>query len=252
MPNLPSNDELDALVEELFSSIGTERSGADFFFDTENLSGSTRFYYTDFLDWLGIDAGMLDAERICIHSGREQPANLDKRRAGDSGGEGYSLYLDNGLYRTLDAVYAALAHQFTHLKLIIDGEQTLTEAAKCEPVDLDEVKSKAKDDDDDDDRDDEDDAPDDKAEAAAALEVRTEVASFVLGFGKLVLNGACEWDDLDVDDDDGFEHISTLPVTSLAYLYKKVAKHADVASKDLETGLTDEAKEVLGSVKSKK
>lgn len=261
MPNLPSNDDLDALVDELFTRLGTERSGEDFFFDPESITGSTRTYYVDFLNWLGIDDSVLPAERICIHDGRDRPANLDRRRGGD--GEGYTLFIDNSLYRTLEAVYAALAHQFAHLKLIIDEDHSLAEAENCRPYELEKPKSKKSDDDDDDDDDVETDEDSDdaeaklakakaaKAEAAAELEVRAEVAAFVLGFGKLVLNGACEWDELDIDDDEGFEHITTLPVKSLVHLYKKVAKHADVGSEDLEAGLTDEAKEALGSVKSK-
>ncbi|ADD41505.1 hypothetical protein [Stackebrandtia nassauensis] len=247
MPNLPSNDELDALVEELFSTLGNERTGDDFHFDPESLSESTRFYYVDFLKWLGIDDSVLEAERICIHAGREQPANLDRRRINESGVDGYSLFIDNSLYRSLDAVYAALAHQFTHLRLIIDEDQTLAEAQKCRPIELD-TKGKKDDDDDDDD----DDEKDTKPAVNADLEIRTEVASFVLGFGKLVLNGAAEWDELDIDDDEGFEDITTLPLSSLAYLYKKVANHADVGTKAMEAGLTDEAKEALGKVKSKK
>lgn len=251
MPNLPSKDDLDTLVEELFSSLGTKRTGDDFHFDPDNITGATRGYYTDFLDWLGIDAGVLDAERICIHDDRDRPANLERRRVGDSG-EGYTLYLDNGLYRSLDAVYAALAHQVTHLKLIIAEEQSLAEATTCEPVELTSAKkSAAEKKDDDTDDDDADDVAVDKEQALADLEIRTEVAAFVLGFGKLLLNGAAEWDELEVDAADGFERITTLPVESLAHLHKATARHADVGSKAIEAGLTDAAKTALGKIKKK-
>ncbi|MGH8876027.1 MAG: hypothetical protein ACRD0P_01575, partial [Stackebrandtia sp.] len=203
------------------------------------------------LKFAGVGASVLPPDRICIHAGRKVPGNIERQRGG---GDGYSLFLDNGLYRSLDAVKLELAHQFTHMRLVIDEAQTLAEAQKCEPLRLDDEpeepkakngKRKAKNDTDYDETAGTESSVDEKH---AELEIRTEVASFVLGFGKLILNGAADWDDLE-EHPDAFERITTLPLESLVHLYKKVADHADVGSKALESGLTDEAKEALGTAK---
>ena len=211
----PTEAELDALVDELFPLVREHWTGTGLF-DPEGLEGSVRDYYVDYLDWLGIREATLPADRICIHADQPGPARLENR-AQQGGGSALSVYLDTSVFRSQDIVKLALAHQFSHFFLAIHGHQSSADARY-------------------------DHAPGERSESEA--ETRTEVAAFLLGFGKLMLNGACAYAEL-LDADDSVVPLGHLPVSALTHLYRSVNNRLEVTGDAADTGLTDAAIEAL-------
>ncbi|MBZ6288016.1 hypothetical protein [Streptomyces olivaceus] len=224
-------NELDAVIGELFPVIREERPrrGDGFLLDPAALVGSTRHYCAEYLRWLGLDEEVLPPERVLIHAGLPEPGRLERRTPqgqeglkGQQGQQGrFSLYIDNGLYHSLAAVKAVLAHEFTHLYLVRRGHQTLRDAgtAATGPA---PVVSRLSD----------------------AEEIRTEVASVLLGFGRLVLNGVCDYArpyaGTGITGQLGY-----LPVPGFVHVYRRVNELAGVSPAAAAHGLTDFAQQAL-------
>jgi hypothetical protein len=216
---------LGATIEELLPKLRTARVGSEFLFDPEVLDGypTVRDYYVEYLRWLDIPPEALPTSRFHIHGDRPHPADIEFRT--DERGAGSfldaSLFLSMRLFRSFDAVKMALAHEMTHLCLVRRGLQTLPQSSAGFR------RTTA--------------LPEDE-------EVRTDVASILLGFGKLVLNGAAEWA---ADPRPGrIEQLGYLPVSSFAYLYRRVNELMDVPSSIARDGLTAAASSALDDANS--
>ncbi|MFF7802560.1 hypothetical protein [Streptomyces olivaceus] len=221
-------NELDAVIGELFPVIHEERPrrGDDFLLDPAALVGSTRHYCAEYLRWLGLDEEVLPPERVLIHAGLPEPGRLEHRTP--QGQEGlkrqqgrFSLYIDNGLYHSLAAVKAVLAHEFTHLYLVRRGHQTLRDAGTA-ATGAAPVVSRLSD----------------------AEEIRTEVASVLLGFGRLVLNGVCDYA-RPYAGTGIVAQLGYLPVPGFVHVYRKVNELAGVSPAAAAHGLTDSARQAL-------
>jgi hypothetical protein len=155
---------LDRVVDDVLPlCLHGGRTTDNFHFDPRVLTGATRYDVPHLLEWLGIPDDVLPYESIYIHAGlehgkRDLPAKLE-RRTPLGGNPEYYLYINNDLYISRPAVRAAIAHELTHLYLILGGHQGMH-------------------------------GQDDTVFGATdPEEVRTEVAAIALGFGKLVLAG---------------------------------------------------------------
>jgi hypothetical protein len=221
VPEYTPND-LDALIGELFPVICgvRQRRGDGFLFDPAILAGSTRHYYVEYLRWLGLDEEILPPERILIHAWLPEPGRLERRTP--QGQEGrFSLYLDNRLYRSLDAVKMVLAHELTHLYLVHHGHQKLLETPTATTA---------------------------LAPAVSRLsdpeEIRTEVASILLGFGRLVLNGVCDYTRLHAEDR-LTGRLGYLPIEGFLHVYRRVNELVGVGPQSAARGLNDPARQAL-------
>ncbi|GHI91947.1 hypothetical protein [Streptomyces olivaceus] len=221
-------NELDAVIGELFPVIHEERPrrGDGFLLDPATLVGSTRHYCAEYLRWLGLDEEVLPPERVLIHAGLPEPGRLERRTP--QGQEGlkeqqgrFSLYIDNGLYHSLAAVKAVLAHEFTHLYLVRRGHQTLRDAGTA-ATGAAPVVSRLSD----------------------AEEIRTEVASVLLGFGRLVLNGVCDYA-RPYAGTGIVAQLGYLPVPGFVHVYRKVNELGGVSPAAAAHGLTDFARRAL-------
>ncbi|QOV40788.1 hypothetical protein IM697_21775 [Streptomyces ferrugineus] len=222
-PEYAPND-LDALVGELFPVICGERPrrGDDFLFDPATLVGSTRHYYVKYLRWLGLDEEVLPPERILIHAGLPEPGRLERRAPQGQDGR-FSLYLDNDLYRSLDAVKMVLAHELTHLYLVHHGHQKLRDAETTTTA-LAPTVSRLSD----------------------PEEVRTEVASILLGFGRLVLNGVCDYARLHAEDGRTGQ-LGYLTIPRFVHVYRRVNELVGVGREAAAHGLNGPARQTLNS-----
>jgi hypothetical protein len=212
-------ERLGALIRELTPALRGDRSAAEFLFDPATLHGPTRVYYLEYLRWLGIPPRVLPPQRVFIHADRPIPANLEFSRITATTGiiEEFSLYLDNDLFRSIDAVKMALAHELTHLYLVRNDLQTLA-------------------------------SPEFRSGATYALsdseEVRTEVASILLGFGKLVLNGASDYARQGLRA--GYiARLGYISVDAFAYLYKTVNELVGVPTDVALHGLNPAAEQAI-------
>jgi hypothetical protein len=216
-----SQQQLDTLVAELFPVLRGTRGATEFLFDPAALvgRGTIRDYYLEYLSWLDISPAILPPDRLFIHANRPCPANLEGREDLTRPGSGYrfSLYIDNGLYRSPSALQMALAHELTHLRLILTGQQffpddgRMTSAAGCLPL---------------------------------AEEIRTDVASILLGFGKLVLNGVFEY--AQVLRRAGYvAQLGYISPTAFVYLYRSVNALVGVAPEDAAAGLNGAARRAV-------
>ncbi|WUH98538.1 hypothetical protein OHR68_34310 [Spirillospora sp. NBC_00431] len=204
-----SDPDLDSHLDELLPLIRREATGDAFLFDPKTLKGSTRHYFKEYPAWLGIDEKVLPRERIWIHADHEHPASIERRTVTYESRtvEEFALYINNGLYRSREAVKMALAHEVTHLYLMLNGHQA--------PLG-------------------------DTGRVSETEEIRTDVASIVLGFGKLVLNGVCAFKELHLKD--GYDaRLSYLPSSSFSYLYQKVNDLMDVPDAVATEGLNKAA-----------
>jgi hypothetical protein len=155
---------LDRVVDDVLPlCLDGERTASNFHLDPRILTGATRYDVPHLLEWLGIPDDVLPYDSIYIHAGlehrgRDLPAKLERRTP--RGGEPtYHLYINNDLFISRPAVRAAIAHELTHLYLILRGHQGMH-------------------------------GQDDTVFGANdPEETRTEVAAMALGFGKLVLAG---------------------------------------------------------------
>lgn len=211
---------LEASIEELLPELPSVRCGSEFLFNPEALDGypTVRDYYVEYLRWLDIPPETLPTSRVHIHGERPHPADIEFRTAerGQDSFPEVSLFLSMRLFRSFDAVKMALAHEMTHLYLVRCGLQALPESSAA-------------------------------ARGTTALpeheEVRTDVASILLGFGKLVLNGVAEW--AAAPRFGRIEQLGYLPVSSFAYLYQRVNELMDVPSSIARDGLTAAASRAL-------
>lgn len=221
VPEYAPND-LDALISELFPVLCGQRPrrGDDFLFDPAALVGSTRHYYVEYLRWMGLDEEVLPPERILIHAGLPEPGRLERRTP--QGQEGrFSLYLDNGLYRSIHAVKAVLAHELTHLYLVLHGHQKLREAEATATA-LAPTVSRLSD----------------------PEEIRTDVASILLGFGRIVLNGVCDYTRLHAED--GLTgQLGYLPIPQFVHVYRRVNEMVGVIPESAAYGLNGPARQAL-------
>lgn len=209
-----SNRDLDALIAELSPGLPA-RGATEFLFDPESLEGypTVRDYYVEYLDWLGLPRSVLPPGRLYIHGDRPAPANLEFRGAPGAAGSEVSLFLSQRLFRSFDVVKMALAHELTHLYLVEKGLQVLP---KSVTTSLPEIE-----------------------------EVRTDVASILLGFGKLVVNGVAEYPTL-FKRDGLVAQLGYLPVSSFAYLYRRVNERVGVPAGVADNGLNPAATQALG------
>ncbi|MET9444942.1 hypothetical protein [Streptomyces sp. NPDC006610] len=219
-------NELNALVGELFPVICGQRPrrSDDFLFDPATLLGSTRHYYVEYLRWLGLDEEVLPPERILIHAGLPEPGRLERRTP--QGQEGrFSLYLDNGLYRSLDAVKMVLAHELTHLYLVRHGHQKLRDAGTTTTAPAPAV-----------------------SRLSDREEIRTEVASILLGFGRLVLNGVCDYTRLHAED--GITgQLGYLTIPEFVHVYRRVNELVGVGLESAAHGLNGPARQTLTAMR---
>ncbi|MWA01992.1 hypothetical protein F8568_016755 [Actinomadura sp. LD22] len=212
--------ELDAIVDEMFPALRGDREGAGFLLDPSSLRGSTRDYHEQCLAWLGIDVGILPPERVWIQAGRPYPANLELRvpASGGTGSGKFGLYMDSSLYRSRDAVKMALAHELTHLYLVLHDLQEMR------PIPNGATTSLSLDE-----------------------EIRTEVASMLLGFGKLVINGACSYERVHLSQG-VIGQLGYLRTYEFAYLYQLVNALADVPADAAAHGLNVSARELMNRI----
>jgi hypothetical protein len=160
---------LDRLLDEVLPICRQgERSPDNYHFDPGTLIGATRYDVPRYLEWLHIPHETLLFENIYIHAGlehekREIPAKLERRVVSGREAE-FCLHLNNDLYISRRAVRAAIAHELTHLFLIVGGHQRMHEQNTA-------------------------------FRAGDPEEVRTEVAAIALGFGKIVLSGLDDYSD---------------------------------------------------------
>lgn len=205
-----NNHELDSLIDNLFPVLPV-RDAADFLFDPAKLEGypTVRDYYVEYLHWLDIPLETLPSQRVYLHGDRPGPANLEVRGDGE-----VSLFISMRLFRSFDLVKMALAHELTHLFLMRNGLQNLPRSAGA-TLSL----------------------PDNE-------EIRTDVASIVLGFGKLVLNGVTEFARLHAADGQAGQ-LGYLPVSSFAYLYQRVNALVGVPSEVAVDGLNAAARQAI-------
>lgn len=213
------NQELEAAIEELSPKLPSVRFGSEFLFNPDVLDGypTVRDYYVEYLRWLDIPPKALPTSRFHIHGDRPHPADIEFRTA-ERGPDSFeaSLFLSMRLFRSFDAVKMALAHEMTHLCLARRGLQALPESSAA-------------------------------TRRTTALPVgeeeRTDVASILLGFGKLVLNGVAEW--AEAPRSGRIEQLGYLPVSSFAYLYRRVNELMDVPSSIARDGLNAAASRAL-------
>lgn len=221
---MPTADQhLDSLVTDLFPVLRGDRDALAFLFDPAALEGrgTIRDYYLEYLRWLAIPAATLPPERVYLHANRPCPANLELLRQSPlpSAPVTYSLYIDMGLYRSTDALRMALAHELTHLYLLLNGHQVL-------PAHVTSTGA--------------------TSALSDSEEVRTDVASILLGFGKLVLNGASDYAQVNLRA--GYvAQLGYLPVASYAYLYQKVNDLVGVPRNVALAGLNAAAKQAISA-----
>lgn len=149
--------DLGRIIADVVPICRGSRPPERFHLDPGVLTGSTRYDVPHLLRWAGIAGGVLPFEHVFIHGDLDVPAKLESWAA-SSGEPRFYLTLSTDLFSSGPAVRAAIAHQVTHLYLILAGQQRLLGRGTSEH-------------------------PDDPEE------VRTDVAAVALGFGKLMLHG---------------------------------------------------------------
>lgn len=213
-PDSYSDEKLDQLTDELFAELrgdgSDQRSGADFLLYPEHLPvGSVRHYVPGYLEWLGIPDEVLPRSRVYLHADLPDPAALESTApAGAPANREFALYLDNGLLKL--ETRAAVAHECTHLHLVRSGRQTMT---------VGNANTR-------------------RLEVPWDEEIRTDIASFVLGFGVLMLNGVVEGLERD-------RQLGYLRDRQWGRVYRRVNELAGVSTEQAAEGLTSAAQDYL-------
>jgi len=178
------------MIDQFLPICRMNRSAEDFLFDPKSLEGSTRHFWPKYLTWAGIPVSIIPFEHVFIHAGIETPARIQERVNLETGQKQHFLFIQNELYISLAAVRMALAHECTHLFLVRQGHQHFFTKQEIERLRKEAAE-----------------APVDYSLGFARVvrtshpssimspqeERNTDVASYALGFGKLVLNGVCEY-----------------------------------------------------------
>jgi hypothetical protein len=218
-----SNQQLDTLVWDMFPALRGVRSANEFLFDPATLEGqgTIRDYYLEYLRWLDIAPAVLPPERLYIHANRPCPANLEMRRSTAHVGPlgTFSLFIDRGLYRSTDALRMALAHELTHLYLLLNGQQVLPDHVTTTGT---------------------------TGSLPLREEIRTDVAAILLGFGKLMLNGAFGYAKL-YERAGYVAQLGYLSVSSFVHLYCTVNTLVGVPPNVAMDGLNIAARTVVSS-----
>ncbi len=207
--------DLDALIKDAEPLWRGARGGENFLFDTSGFEGAVRHDYLHFLRRLGIPETILPGNRVHIHAGHKHPASLERRTIDSK--DTFQLYLRNDLFRSIKAVHAAIAHELTHLFLVLNGLQRMQPGS---------INAQFGDDDE---------------------EIRTEVAVMALGFGKVALNGVCAYHELHTNAQQTAQ-LGYLPIESFAYVYREINDRVGVPGEETLAGLLPSARKAVQAV----
>jgi len=163
------------------------------------------------MNWIGVPRDTIPYEHIFIHSGLSVPAKIELStefsREYPEGHSALSLYISHELHISLKGVAALIAHECTHLYLIEQGRQALKGESTIMGMED---------------------------------EFETEVASIILGLGKVVLNGVCDY----AEKKPG-RRIGYLSAVEFGYVYTQTGVRLGLIQSVLQQGLIPSAIEVL-------
>lgn len=202
---------LDSVIDRMLTVCHVERSVDAYHLEPDTLRGGTRDWVYICMDWIGVPRDTIPYNHIYIHSGLCVPAKIELSTEYShkypQGRSALSLYIQHELHISLKGVAAAIAHECTHLYLIKQGRQTLE--GKNSIMSLED-------------------------------EFETEVASIILGLGKVVLNGVCDY-----AVKKPREKIGYLSDVDLGYVYTQTGIKLSLTQSILRQGLIPGAIAVL-------
>ncbi|MDD5063228.1 MAG: hypothetical protein PHQ35_00510 [Phycisphaerae bacterium] len=205
---------LDSVIDRMLPVCKVARSVNAYHLEPSALKGGTRDWVYICMNWIGVPSDTIPYNHIFIYSrksGLSVPGKVElsteSSQEHPQGDSSLFFYILHDLHISLKGVAAIIAHECTHLYLIKQGKQKWKGTSTI----LDSED-----------------------------EIATDVASIILGLGKVVLNGVCDYTMKKPS-----ERIGYLTVADFGYVYAMTGVKLGLTPSILRQGLIPSAIAIL-------